>query len=349
MEVRVYSQDLRFQGVSENQTSIIWHRKYFEPGEFEIHTPITSDNVNLYQFGNLVWLQGAIEAGVIEDLKLEETNTINEIVVKGRFLESYMDRRIIYPKVNFEGKTEIGMRKLLDDLIEPFPYVELGELQGYDEETSFQVTWKNLLDYEQRLAMASNLGFRFKPDFTARKIYFEVYKGLDRTRSQHVRSYTEFSDDFDNINSATFSTNDQLEKSVAYVAGEGEGAARRIVIVGDSESTGYARRELYVDARDISSDGLTEAQYEAALVQRGIEKLNENKRSTTLECVTIPLGNFNYKREYDLGDIVTTKKSNWGVGQDLRITEIEEVYEHGAMQVVPTLGNPLPTTLSMED
>ena len=349
MEIRIYSQDLRFQGVSENQTSIIWRRKYFEPGEFEIHTPITAENVKLYQLNNLVWLQGAVEAGIIEDLKLEETNTINQIVVKGRFLESYMDRRIIYPLVNFEGKTEVAMRKLVDDLIDPFPFVELGELQGYDEEVSFQVSWKNLLDYETKLAMASNLGYRFKPDFTSRKIYFEIYKGLDRTRSQHVRSFTEFSDDFDNINSAAFNTNNQLEKTVAFVLGEGEGAARTMVIVGDSEGTGFERRELYVDARDLSSDGLTDAQYRAALEQRGIEKLNENMRSTSLECVTIPLGNFNYKRDYDLGDIVTTKKSNWNVGQDLRITEIEEVYEHGAMQVVPTLGNPLPTTLSMED
>lgn len=349
MEIRIYSQDLRFQGVSENQTSISWHRRYFDTGSFEIHTPITPENVRLYQLNNIVWLQGAVEAGVIEDLKLEETNNINEITVKGRFLESYMDRRVIYPTVNFEGKTEVAMRKLVDDLIDPFPFVELGELQGYDDEVNFQVSWKNLLDFEKKLATTSNLGFRFKPDFTARKIYFEVYKGLDRTRSQHVRSFTEFSDDLDNINSAAFNTNNQLEKNVAYVLGEGEGAARTMVIVGDSESTGYSRKELYVDARDLSSDGLTTAQYEAALTQRGIEKLNENMISTSLECVTIPLGNFNYKRDYNLGDIVTTKKTNWSVGQDLRITEIEEVYEHGAMQVVPTLGNPLPTTLSMED
>lgn len=345
----MYSQELRFQGVSENQTSIIWHRKYFEPGEFEIHTPITPENVRLYKITNIVWLQGAIEAGVIEDLKLEETSNINEIIVKGRFLESYMDRRIIYPTVNFEGYTEVGMRYLLDNLLSPFPYVELGELQGYEDEVNFQCTWKNLLDYETKLAKGSNLGFRFRPDFTARKIYFEIYKGYDRTRSQHVRSYTEFSDDFDNINSAAYTINDQLEKTVAYVAGEGEGEQRTIVIVGDNEGTGYARREIYVDARDISSEDLTQEQYEAALTQRGIEKLNENMLSTSLECVTIPLGNFKYKTNYDLGDVVTTRKSNWGVGQDLRITEIQEVYEHGAMQVVPTLGNPLPTTLNMED
>lgn len=349
IEIRVYSQDMKFQGVSENQTSIVWTRKYFEPGEFEIHTPITPENVGLFQMGNIVWLQGAVEAGIIEDLKCEESPSINQIVVKGRFLESYMDRRIIYPKVNFEGKTEVAMRELLDNLTYPLPNVELGELQNFDDTVSFQCTWKNLLDMETKLAKSSNFGFRFRPDFNARKMYFEVYKGLDRTRSQHVRSFAEFSDDFENINSATYSANNQLEKTVAYVAGEGEGAQRVLVMVGDTEAEGLERKELYVDAKDISSDGLTSAQYEAALIQRGNEKLNENVRSTALECVTIPLGNFKYKVDYDLGDIVTTKKSNWNVGQDLRITELQEVYEHGAMQVVPTLGNPLPTTLNMED
>lgn len=349
MEVRIYSRDLRFQGVSENQTSIRWSRRYFEPGEFEIHVPITPENVKLYQLSNIVWLQGAVEAGIIEDLKFEETNLVNKITAKGRFLESYMDRRIVYPAVNFAGYTEVAMRTLLEDIAVPFPYVELGELQGFDEEVSFQCTWKNLLTVETNLAKSANLGYRFRPDFTSRKIYFEVYKGLDRTRNQHERSFTEFSDDFDNINSATYILNDQLEKTVAYVAGEGEGDERKVVIVGDSEGTGFDRRELYVDAKDISSSDLTPAQYEAALIQRGIEKLNENVYSSSLECDTVPLGNFNYKVNYDLGDIVTTKKTNWNVGQDLRITEIQEIYEHGAMKVVPTLGTPLPTTLNMED
>lgn len=349
MEVRVYSRDLRFQGVSENQTSVVWIRKYFETGEFEIHVPITDDNVHLYKLGNIVWLQGAVEAGVIEDLKYEETSQLNAITVKGRFLESYMDRRIIHPTVNFTGRTEVAMRQLLDDVQYSLPYVELGELQGFEDVISFQCTWKNLLSFESKLAMASNLGFRFRPDFNSRKIYFEIYKGLDRTRSQHDRSFTEFSDDFDNLNSAAYSINDQLEKTVAFVAGNGEGDQRRVVIVGDTTGTGYDRRELYVNASDISSDGLTDAQYVAALTQRGIEKLNENVMSNSLECVTSPQGNFNYKVNYDLGDVVTTKKTNWSVGQDLRITEIQEVYEHGAMQVVPVLGNPLPTTLNTEE
>lgn len=348
MEIRIYSRDLRFQGISENQTSVIWTRRYFEPGDFAIQAPITDNNVGLYRPGNLVWIQGAVEAGIIEDLKYNETQRKNSMTIKGRFLESYMTRRIIRSTFNFSGYTEVAMRNLFMS-VESLPYIELGELQGFDEMVDFQCSWKELLSTETKLARSSNLGFRFRPSFTKRKIYFDIYKGFNRARSQHERSYAEFSDEFDNINEAIYTVNNQLEKNVAYVLGEGEGADRTQVIVGDNSSTGYDRKELYVDARDISSEGLTPAQYQLALIQRGIEKLNENIASNSLECVTIPLGNFVYKKNYDLGDIVTTKKNNWGVSQDLRITEIQEVYEHGAMQVIPTLGNPLPTTLNMED
>lgn len=349
MEVRVYNRDLQFKGLSENQSSILWTRRYNSVGEFEIHLPITPFNVDLYQINNLVWMKGELEAGVIEDIHYDESLTSNDMVVSGRFLESYMDRRVIHPTVNFNGKTEVAMRQLLDDISPVIPYVQLGELQGFDEEVSFQCLWKDLLAFETKLAQSSNLGFRFRPDFTNKNITFEIYKGLDKTRSQSDRNFVEFSDDFDNVNQATYIINDQLEKTVAYVAGQGEGEDRVVVVVGDDTLIGYNRREIFIDAKDLSPEGLSQAEYEAVLTQRGIEKMTENMLSSSFECVIIPIGNFVYKTDYDLGDIVTVKKSNWNITQDLRITEIMEVYEEGEMQVIPTLGDPLPTTFEMED
>ena len=48
---------------------------------------------------------------------------------------------------------------------------------------------------------------------------------------------------------------------------------------------------------------------------------------------------------YDTDYIETSQGEPLSYALPLR----QEVYEHGAMQVVPTLGNPLPTTLSTED
>lgn len=54
MEVRIYDRDLNFKGVIENHTSLIWTRKYYEPGNFEIHAPITEQNLRLLAKGNII-------------------------------------------------------------------------------------------------------------------------------------------------------------------------------------------------------------------------------------------------------------------------------------------------------
>lgn len=348
MEFRIYDAGLNLLGITENQRSITWTRRYFSTGEFEIHLPLTDDNVRLYQLGNVVTYRGANEAGVIEDLQMRETNLEREIAARGRFLTSYMDRRLIRPTVNFSGYTEVAMRKLLTDAV-AIPLVELGTLQGYTDTVEFQATYKNLLDYEEKLSLASNIGFKFKPDFTAKKIYFETYRGLDRSRNQTDRAFVEFSDKFDNLNEVVYRGNDQLLKTVGYVGGEGEGSARTYVIVGDDTLTGLARREVFIDAKDIRSDDITQAQYLASLRERGIQRLNECIISDSFECETIPTGNYEYHTDYDLGDIVTVRKTDWNMSVDLRITEITEVYEYGNAKVVPTLGSPLPTKIDWED
>lgn len=349
MQLRIYSPELNFLGIVENQTSVIWTRKYFEAGEFQVELPITDDNLSLFQLGNIVWKRDAVEAGVIEDLLLHESSVQRTITIKGRMLSSYMDRRLIRPKYNFSGRIEVAMRTILDNA-EAIPLVELGELQGFTEEITFQATYKNLLSYETKLAKAGQMGFRFRPDFTAKKIYFEVYKGLDRTRGQSDRAFVEFSDRFDNLNNIDAHFVDKLYRNVGYVGGQGEGDARIYVTVGDDTLTGLARRETYINGSDISKDdGMTDAQYRTKLAERGEQKLKECVFSNSIECVTIPYGNFEYKKDYDLGDIVTVRKAEWGYETSQRITEISEVYEHEIAQIVPTLGTTVPEKIDWED
>lgn len=149
MEVRIYGRDLFRRGQIENQTSLIWTRKFYEPGTFELHAPITDENLYLLQEGNIIGKKGSAEAGIIEDIEKEESDIKNEITAKGRFLSSYMDRRLIKKTVNFSGKAEVAMRQLYSGSV-PIPLVELGSLNGFSEKVEFQVTMKNLLTYESR-------------------------------------------------------------------------------------------------------------------------------------------------------------------------------------------------------
>lgn len=346
MEVRIYGRDLYRKGQIENQTSLIWTRKFYEPGTFELHAPITDENLYLLQKDNIIGKKGSAEAGIIEDIEKEESDIKNEITVKGRFLSSYMDRRLIKKTVNFSGKTEVAMRQLYSGVV-PLPLVELGNLNGFPESVEFQVTMKNLLTYERKLSRAGAIGFRFRPDFRERKIVFETYQGKDRTFNQHENNRVIFSESYNNLNNAIYRYNNQNLKTFAIVGGQGEGDARTYYELGGGE--GYDLREIFVDAKDINPDGLTAAQYKAALLQRAQEALNDAIASETLESETDAAINFVYKEDYDLGDIVTVRKKKWNLYMNQRITELSEVYEYGGMTVVPTFGDPLPEKIKWDE
>ena len=346
MEIRFYDREMNFRGVMENQRSLIWTRRYYEPGEFELRTPISSTNLELTKLGNLIWLRGANEAAVIEDRTIEERWDLNSIILKGRFLSSYMDRRLIRPTINFDGLTEVAMRKLLSDAY-PIPRVELGELVGFEDTVHFQATYKNLMTYETKLSRSSNIGYRFRPDFNTKKIYFECYRGVDRTSSQGVNNRVIFSEAYNNLNNFSYRENDQLYKNVLYVGGSGEGSSRVIVQIGDV--SGLDRRELFVDARDLTKENLTDAAYREKLIQRGTEKQEDYQMSEAVECDTGADINYHYKTNYDLGDVVTVKKKSFGITVDFRITEIKEIYERGSVKIAPVFGSPLADTIDWSD
>ncbi len=342
MEVRIYNADLYRIGQIENQTSIQWTRKFFEAGEFEIHAPITEKNLRLLKENNIVSIKGAKEAGVIEDIETEESDIKVEITIKGRFLSSYCDRRVIEGVINYDNaKIENVMRELIN--IKKIPLVELGELHGFDQTISFQATNRNLQMLLNKIARYGLIGYRFTPDFNKHKIIFDTMQGVDHSYAQNKNKRVLFTESYNNLKNAIYKYNNQTLKTVAIVGGQEEGTERTIVKVGSGE--GLNLREMFVDARDISHDGLTDAQYRAALYQRGVEALNEARVAESLQSEVSLNTNFTYKEDYDLGDIVTVKKKKWGLYMHQRITALKEVYEYGGGFVVPTLGDPLPETI----
>lgn len=344
----MYDAGLDLRGIIENQTSLLWRRKYFEPGSFELYAPITNDNLSLLTIGNLITMRGQDDAGTIEDIAYEESLQKNEIVAKGRFLAAYMGRRLIKGTVNVSGPIESTMRMLLLNAA-PIPLVELGTIQGFQPSATGQITYKNLLNFMVKLAKAGNLGFRFRPDFNSKRIYFEVYSGVDRGVEQSQNNRVIFSENYDNLNQATYKANDQSYVNVAYVVGKDTDDNEILVVVGDTESEGLERREIYVDAAGVSAKDMTDDDFLAALRMEGQNTLNANYFSETFECDTNAQGNFVYRKNYDLGDIVTVKKASWGMQRSLRITEIQETYEHGSLVVTPTLGDPMPTSIDWDN
>lgn len=349
MDLLIYSPDIVMQGTVDCFTSLRWRRRYFEPGEFELHCAATTNNLALLAPGNIIHRLDRREAGIIEGAVVGESTTGGEeITATGRFGSCQLCQRIITPTINYSGTVEGGMRKVVSDnaiTARPVAYLALGTAQGYAETCAFQATGKNVQTTLTALAKASGLGYIARLDVPGRQWVFEVYKGADKTVTQTAGPYVLFSDEFGNITGPQYTYNEQAFKNYAYVAGEGEGSARVIVEV--DQTNGDPRRELWVDARDLQKGELTDTQYQAQLIQRGLEKLAEAARVESFEAAAVDTANFEYLADWDLGDIVSFEK--WGIILNQRITEVEEVYENSVATITPVCGTPLPETLDLGD
>ena len=144
-----------------------------------------------------------------------------------------------------------------------------------------------------------------------------------------------FSAEFDNLISSAYVLDTGQFRNVALVAGEGEGKARRRTVVG--EASGLERYELYVDARDVSSNEgtISEQDYMAQLYGRGVEKLGESAAGETFEGEVDNTNMYICGRDYFLGDIVTVK-NKYGIIGNARVVEMIECWDDSGYSAVPT-------------
>jgi hypothetical protein len=337
----------------EKYSSLQWIRRYQTYGVFELHT--TPDA--LLDVGNLLYKdrEAAIIEGVIYDIDEKGRETV---VISGSFTAKYLAHRIVYGTAIFNNqKVEAAMRQIVSDYaINPspaswaVPNLILGELRNYAPLTTHQVSYAALTDALTDMAVASGLGYRVALDSVNRKLIFEVYEGLNRAAGQTEHAQAIFAPEFENVVTQSYEENERDYYNIAVVAGRGEGADRRIVSAGDTGAAGLDARVVYVDARDIgmgeNGEILPEAEQDALLTARGMEKLAKLSRIACFECKINPESNLQYKTDYDLGDIVTCKSKRWGKRVDARITEINEIYEPSGVRLSVTFGDPVSTILT---
>lgn len=349
MELYIYSPSIEQLGVIDSFSSLRWRRRFFEPGEFELHCPANSDNLALLAEGNIIARLDRCEAGVIEGLTVESTDESgDELTVTGRMGSSLLDRRIITPAISFTGTAEAAMRKIVSDnaiAARPIPGLTLGTPGNFTPACSFQVRYKGVLETLEAIGKAAPLGFRLRLDIPQRAWVFEAYNGADKTVTQTARPYVLFSDGFGNISGPKYTLNNTGYCNFAYVGGEENDSGQVLVTV--DQTNGEPQRELWVDAKDLKKGDLSDTEYHAQLNQRGLEKLSGTVKAESFEASAVDTKNFQYLSDWDLGDIVSFEK--WGLRLDQRITEVEEIFEGGVETVTPTCGTPLPETLNLGD
>jgi hypothetical protein len=344
--IRILSPTLDLQGEVDNYLSFSFVRRYHSPGEFQLVTNRKVRNADKLNTNQLIML-GAdkYKTGIIRYKEIKANDKGEEILtVKGYTLGAITAQRITIPPDGLaydikEADGETVMKhyvemNYLDILGMEFPNLLIAPNQNRGENIKWQSRYKNLAEELEQISKLTNLGWHIYLDFDSRKWIFDIYNGRNFSASRETNPPVIFSPQFENVRSQEYTESLIGYGNYAIVAGQGEGAERAIAMVGD-DATGLDKHVIFVDARDIENS--------EDLISRGMAKLKEQQRIISFQSEVLPHGPFLYQKDWDVGDMVTVQNKDWGLTMDVRITEVEEVYEAGGFKFNVTFGNNIPT------
>lgn len=341
MEFYILDSERKLVAVVDHFLSAIWTPRYDDVGDFELQLPPSLEVFKTMKEDYFVTRLDDDMVGVIERIVLvTDEESGNYILVTGRCAKSLLDRRIVWNQTTLSGTVEDCVRQLItENVVSPsdpkraMSGFVLSDRKGFTWTMGMQVTGDNLLEVVTKIC--KTYGYGFSVNLVNGVFVFDLFKGVDRSLQQEITPHVEFSPDFDNIITLEYSKEKTEFKNVALVAGEGEGTDRKTASVG--YASGINRRELYVDARDISTNNGTidDVTYTALLSERGSEKLTEHAIKTEFNGQVEPSTNYDYKVDYFLGDIVQIT-NEYGITITSRITEVIECEDANGYSITPT-------------
>ena len=261
MEALVYNTKFEAIGYVDVFYSFIWSDRYLGYGDFELVVPATTKYLELIQQDYYLTINESDHVMIVEEITIEtDAENGNELKITGRSLESILERRIIWGQKSLSGNFQNGIKSLLvDALISPkigdrridnFKFQEVDDPRITELTVEGQYTGDVLYDVIKSLCAKENIGFKVILD-AKYNFVFSLYAGIDRSYDQTENDYVVFSSKFENLLQSNYIKSKKLLKNVSLVAGEGQGATRKTLSVG--EASGMDRREMFTDANDISS------------------------------------------------------------------------------------------------
>ncbi|MDD3229763.1 MAG: siphovirus ReqiPepy6 Gp37-like family protein [Oscillospiraceae bacterium] len=347
MEALVMDTSFVSVDVVDTFDSFIWAERYSRCGDFEILTPVDGSFLNMLIPDYYLYMNGSEKVMIIEGREIStDPEEGNHLVFTGRSLESILDRRIVWRQTILSGNFQDGILTLLNEnaisptdpnrIIPGLIFVPSADPVITELTIQAQFTGDNLYVAIQSLCETKGIGFKIT--LTENNLFkFELYAGVNRSYDQFVNPYVVFSPKFDNILSSNYVETKRAEKTVTLVAGEGEGAARKTAVVGTG--VGLSRREMFTDARDISStvDGgeLTPEQYTSQLEQRGAEKLSENTFISLFEGQVDASTLYKYGVDFFMGDILQLA-NEYEMEAKTRVVELIRSQSAAGEDIYPT-------------
>ncbi|MFI3173973.1 MAG: siphovirus ReqiPepy6 Gp37-like family protein [Bacillota bacterium] len=348
MDIIVLDEDREEIEIIDTYKSFIWTDRYNGYGDFELYTAMTDTILDTIRLNRYLTIRQSEHVMIIETINIQsDAEDGNHITVTGRSLESILDRRIVWGTQTVNGSLQNGVESLFNNSfikptdssrkIDDFVFVHSDNADINALELEVQYTGTNLYSIVTKLCEEHGIGFQVTLTDT-KGFAFQFYKGVDRSYEQDELPYVVFSPNFENIINSKYIESNSAFKNITLVGGEGEGSDRTYATVG--AGTGLLRRELFTDARDLSSDlgdgqSLTESAYTQLLQQRGKEKLTEKIEVIAFEGQVETGQLFQYGVDFFDGDIVQIADA-YGHETKSRIIELVLSFNETGTSIFPT-------------
>lgn len=231
MEFRIIDDKFIDRVLLSKYESMLWVDRYNECPDFELYTPPTDELLEYCKIGNYIYYKESEHVMIIEHVELTESfDEGQKIIIKGRGLESILDRRILWYKTQFRENLEDGIRQILDySIINPtdgdrkidnfiFEYSNDPLINSIVVDVEFEIG-TDLLTVISGICKAANLGFKITLN-SQNQFVFKLYLGKNHSYSQVSNPWIVFSPRFHNLITNEFKSDSTEFKNAIRTVGE---------------------------------------------------------------------------------------------------------------------------------
>jgi Siphovirus ReqiPepy6 Gp37-like protein len=360
MEVYILDENLEESVVVEGYHSLIWTERYSAAGDFQIVINATQYTRTLYQPETFLAQKDSDYVMQIKTVSDATDDTGAEVLtITGASLEAILNDRVGMPAnsvtdfadnptwivTGTPGNIARQMFKniCVDLVLDPGDgvpfytagtYLPHGSIAEPTELVTVTASPDTLYNTIKKVCDTYGLGFRLiRKRGVPVQVFFEIYTGDDHTSGQSTYAPVIFGPNLDNLADTTKLVSTASYKTIAYVVGKDQ--VKVVYNVGVSTTpSGFTRKVMVVSASDIDTTSV--ADVDSALEQRGLEALAQNQKVYQFDGEISQYGQFQYGKDYKLGDLVEERDAT-GYGNQMRVTEQIFVSDDQGDRSYPTL------------
>ena len=355
LTVEIFNRNLDYTyssvGILDQLKSCIINWRAFNFDIFQLTLPLNSNAIPYLKSDNIFSINDSYF--YIDSISYDSKQS-NLMTVKGKSLLGKATKRIVIPMyATNSAKPEKIMfdlinKNMIDTVVDRrISFVSIQNPPDFGlTAISYQNSYGNVAEEIASFAEGNSICIKeVQTNLETPASQIQFYKGRDLSGDGGV----EFSLDDEGLKSESLTRDISDFYNVAYIFGEGEGSKRKSAIatkLPSGKPKGEEVNEIYIDARDLQQTytddsgkevTLTDDQYKAQLLQRGNQALTDHAE-------VIQIGgeanynnlNFQYGKDYMVGDIVRQTNPRFGVSKASTLTEMQETWDESGYHLDPT-------------